>query len=112
MSEVTIIPFEEKYTQEVVDLILPIQRDEFNIDISIEDQPDLLRIKEEYIDTGGNFWVALSEGKVIGTIALVKLENHYGAIKKNVCGEVLSRRKASWQKITGNVGYLLQRSRL
>lgn len=82
MSEVTIIPFEEKYTQEVVDLILPIQRDEFNIDISIEDQPDLLRIKEEYIDTGGNFWVALSEGKVIGTIALVKLENHYGAIKK------------------------------
>ena len=82
MSEVTIIPFEEKYTQEVVDLILPIQRDEFNINISIEDQPDLLRIKEEYIDTGGNFWVALSEGEVVGNIALVKLENHYGAIKK------------------------------
>ncbi|MBO0451906.1 GNAT family N-acetyltransferase [Candidatus Enterococcus murrayae] len=82
MAEVTIVPFEEKYTQEVVDLILPIQREEFNIDISIEDQPDLLRIKEEYIDTGGNFWVALSNGHVVGSIALVKLENHCGAIKK------------------------------
>lgn len=82
MAEVTIVPFEEKYTQEVVDLILPIQRCEFNIDISIEDQPDLLRIKEEYIDTGGNFWVALSKGKVVGSIALVKLQNHCGAIKK------------------------------
>lgn len=45
MSEIKIVPFEEKYTQQVVDLILPIQRNEFNIDISIEDQPDLLRIK-------------------------------------------------------------------
>lgn len=82
MSEIKIVPFEEKYTQQVVDLILPIQRDEFNIDISIEDQPDLLRIKQEYIDIGGNFWVALFNDQVIGTIALVKLENHCGAIKK------------------------------
>ncbi len=82
MSEVKIVLFEEKYTQEVVDLIIPIQRNEFNIMLSVEDQPDLLRIKEEYIDTGGNFWVALFEGKVIGTIALVKLQNHCGAIKK------------------------------
>ncbi|MFR3684375.1 MAG: GNAT family N-acetyltransferase [Enterococcus sp.] len=82
MNEIEIVPFEEKYTQQVVDLILPIQRDEFNIDISIEDQPDLLSIQEEYIDTGGNFWIALSDSRVIGTIALVKLENHCGAIKK------------------------------
>lgn len=31
MSEVKIVPFEEKYTQEIVDLIIPIQREEFNI---------------------------------------------------------------------------------
>ncbi|MGX7204923.1 GNAT family N-acetyltransferase [Enterococcus pingfangensis] len=77
-----IIPFEEKYTQEVVELILSIQRDEFQIDLTVEDQPDLLKIKEEYIETGGNFWIALSDDQVIGTIALVKLENHCGAIKK------------------------------
>lgn len=82
MSEVKIVPFEEKYTQEIVDLIIPIQREEFNIQLTVEDQPDLLTIQEEYINTGGNFWVALFDDKVIGTIALVRLENHCGAIKK------------------------------
>lgn len=77
-----IIPFEEKYTQEVVELILSIQRDEFQIDLTVEDQPDLLKITEEYIETGGNFWLALADDQVIGTIALVKLKNHCGAIKK------------------------------
>lgn len=82
MSEVKIVPFEEKYTQEIVDLIIPIQREEFNIQLTVEDQPDLLTIREEYINTGGNFWVALFDDRVIGTIALVRLENHCGAIKK------------------------------
>lgn len=82
MSEVTIIPFEEQYTSQVVDLILPIQQEEFGIDISIKDQPDLLNIKEVYIETGGNFWIALADGKVVGTIALVALQDHNGAIKK------------------------------
>jgi N-acetylglutamate synthase-like GNAT family acetyltransferase len=82
MSEVKIVPFEEKYTQEIVELIIPIQREEFNIQLTVEDQPDLLTIQEEYINTGGNFWVALFDDKVIGTIALVRLENHCGAIKK------------------------------
>ncbi|WP_313631504.1 GNAT family N-acetyltransferase [Enterococcus devriesei] len=82
MSEVTIIPFEEQYTSQVVELILPIQQEEFGIDISIKDQPDLLNIKEEYIETGGNFWIALADGKVVGTIALVALQDHNGAIKK------------------------------
>ncbi|MGM0303308.1 hypothetical protein IGI66_002973 [Enterococcus sp. AZ048] len=82
MSEVKIVPFEEKYTEEIVDLIIPIQREEFNIKLTVEDQPDLLTIQEEYINTGGNFWVALFDDKVIGTIALVRLENHCGAIKK------------------------------
>ncbi len=82
MSEVMIIPFEEQYTSQVVELILPIQQEEFGIDISIKDQPDLLNIKEEYIETGGNFWIALADGKVVGTIALVALQDHNGAIKK------------------------------
>ncbi|MGM0168528.1 hypothetical protein IGI39_004283 [Enterococcus sp. AZ135] len=99
MSEVTIVPFEEKYTQEVVDLILPIQREEFNIDISIEDQPDLLIIKKEYIDTGGNFWVALADNKVVGTIALVKLENHCGAIKKMFAAKAFRGEKRVGKKL-------------
>lgn len=81
MSEITIIPFEKHYESQVIDLIIPIQR-EFGVDVTLEDQPDLLRIQEEYIETGGNFWVALADRQVVGTIALVKLENGNGAIKK------------------------------
>lgn len=82
MSKIEIIPFEEKYTQEIVELILSIQRDEFHIDLTVDDQPDLLKIKKEYIESGGNFWIALFDDHVIGTIALVKLKNQKGAIKK------------------------------
>ena len=81
MSEITITPFKKQYESEVVDLIISIQND-FGVDVTLEDQPDLLRIEEEYIHTGGNFWVALSENHVVGTIALVKLGNGNGAIKK------------------------------
>ncbi|MGL9730938.1 GNAT family N-acetyltransferase [Enterococcus sp. DIV0756] len=99
MAEISIVPFDEPYTQEIVDLILPIQREEFDIAISIEDQPDLLRIREEYIETGGNFWVALSEGKVVGTIALVKLENHCGAIKKMFAAQEFRGEKQVGRKL-------------
>lgn len=33
----TIIPFEEKYNQAVIDLIMAIQQDEFDLPISIEE---------------------------------------------------------------------------
>ena len=81
MSELTILPYEKRYETEVVELIISIQG-EFGVAVTLEDQPDLLRIDEEYIQTGGNFWVALSDNQVVGTIALVKLENGNGAIKK------------------------------
>lgn len=81
MSEVTIKPFEKRYESGVTQLITSIQK-EFGINITLEDQPDLLRIEEEYIETGGNFWIALSDDQVVGTIALVKLANGNGAIKK------------------------------
>ncbi|MGM0214118.1 GNAT family N-acetyltransferase [Enterococcus sp. AZ109] len=81
MSEVTIKPFEKRYESKVIELITSIQK-EFAINITLEDQPDLLRIEEEYIENGGNFWIALSDDQVVGTIALVKLKDGNGAIKK------------------------------
>lgn len=81
MSEITITPFEKQYESQVIDLIIPIQK-EFGVEVTLKDQPDLLRIQEEYIETGGNFWIALADNQVVGTIALVKLENGNGAIKK------------------------------
>jgi N-acetylglutamate synthase-like GNAT family acetyltransferase len=74
--------YEEKYRQGIVDLILPIQQQEFGIPISINDQPDLLSIASFYQKENGNFWVALEEEKVVGTIALVDIGNSQAALRK------------------------------
>lgn len=70
------------YSEQVIDLILNIQQKEFNIPITIEDQPDLTRIESFYKETGGNFWGAFVEGELVGSIALVKFDERAGAIRK------------------------------
>ena len=60
---------------EVIALVLHCQNDGTRPLVSVEDQPELLRIKEEYIDGGGNFWVAKENGKVAGTIGLMNKGN-------------------------------------
>ena len=54
----------------VIELILPIQREEFGISITAEDQPDLQDIPEFYQTGAGNFWVAKAATRIVGTIAL------------------------------------------
>jgi N-acetylglutamate synthase-like GNAT family acetyltransferase len=79
---IEIIPFEPIYSDGVIDVILPIQRIEFGIDISLDDQPDLRIIPEFYQRGIGNFWVALDQGEVVGTIALVDIQNNQAALRK------------------------------
>ncbi|MCY0970751.1 GNAT family N-acetyltransferase [Chryseobacterium wangxinyae] len=67
---------------QITELILNIQKNEFNISISIEDQPDLLAIEDFYISNGGNFFGAFKDDELVGTIALVKFDNNSGAIRK------------------------------
>lgn len=50
--------------------------------MSIQEQPDLLDIEQYYQQNGGNFWVALSDGKVIGTIGLMLKDQHCAVLKK------------------------------
>jgi len=66
----------------IVDLILPIQQMEFNVPITLEQQPDLLDIEGFYIRPGGGFWGAFSEEKLVGTIALIATGHRAGAIRK------------------------------
>ena len=47
------------YDDEIISLILSIQNDEAGIGLSIQEQPDLLDIKQYYQQPGGNFWIAL-----------------------------------------------------
>ncbi|MBT2619629.1 GNAT family N-acetyltransferase [Chryseobacterium sp. ISL-6] len=75
-------PIGNTYSEQVIDLILNIQQKEFNIPITIEDQPDLLKIESFYRERGGNFWGAFIDGELVGTIALVKFDDNAGAIRK------------------------------
>lgn len=54
----------------VLDVILPIQREEFGIEITAGDQPDLNAIGDFYQSGRGGFWVAEHDGAIVGTIGL------------------------------------------
>ncbi|KOP38188.1 N-acetyltransferase [Flavobacterium sp. WLB] len=73
---------ENQYSNVIVDLILNIQQKEFNVPITIEDQPDLLTIDDFYYASGGGFWGAFIKEELVGTIALVKFSDTEAAIRK------------------------------
>jgi len=77
-----IITYQEKYKQQIIDLILHIQNDEAGIDLSLEEQPDLLDIPAYYEKDGGEFWLAVEGNVVIGTLALMNKGNGNGVLKK------------------------------
>ncbi|MEO8534509.1 MAG: GNAT family N-acetyltransferase [Flavobacterium sp.] len=78
----TILPVQNEYEKEIVDLILEIQQNEFNVQLTLADQPDLLNIKNFYFQSGGCFLGAFIDGKLVGTIALIKFNKETGAIRK------------------------------
>ena len=79
---IEIVPFSPQYADGVVAVILPIQQAEFDLPITLEEQPDLKDIPAFYQRGEGNFWVALDGGKVIGTVALLDIGNHQAALRK------------------------------
>lgn len=68
--------------EEIIALVLHCQNDGTRVEVSVDDQPDLLHIKEKYIDNGGNFWVAKENGKVAGTIGLMMYGDSIAVLKK------------------------------
>lgn len=77
-----IITYQEKYKQQIIDLILHIQNEEAKINLSLEEQPDLLDIPYFYEKDGGEFWLAIEDDAVIGTLALMNKGNGNGILKK------------------------------
>lgn len=82
MKEISIQSWSPAFQQEVIDLILSIQQHEFAVAITLEDQPDLKDVPGFYRKGAGNFWVAIVENKVVGTIALLDIGNNLGALRK------------------------------
>jgi N-acetylglutamate synthase-like GNAT family acetyltransferase len=81
-SPISIEPFAPEYTAQVIELILPIQRDEFGVQITAADQPDLQNIPSFYQRERGNFWVALHGQVVVGSVALLDIGDGQGALRK------------------------------
>ncbi|MEI7582510.1 GNAT family N-acetyltransferase [Runella sp.] len=80
---IQISQYQPTYQQPIIDLILDIQQNEFNVPITLEDQPDLLIIPDFYCQNAGDFWIATtSENQLIGTIALIDIGNGMGALRK------------------------------
>ena len=77
-----VVAFEPRFAAEVIELILSIQRGEFDIEITAEQQPDLADIPGFYQRGCGNFWVAVHSGRVVGTISLLDIGSQQGALRK------------------------------
>jgi N-acetylglutamate synthase-like GNAT family acetyltransferase len=63
----------------VVDLVLPVQQDEFGIAITYDDQPDL---QDPLAFFGDRFWVAEDDGRVVGCIGLLDVGEGTGVVRK------------------------------
>lgn len=92
MAEIEIRPFAEGDADDVLSVILPIQREEFGIDITADAQPDLRVIPDFYQSGKGQFWVAVKDGAIVGTLGLKDIGNHQAALRKMfVAAEVRGR---------------------
>ena len=82
MENIDIRRFDPSHGQAVLELILAIQREEFDIQITANDQPDLQDIPAFYQTGAGNFWVAKAGDRVVGTIGLKDIGNNGVALRK------------------------------
>ncbi len=79
---ISIIQFEDRYTQDVIDLVLHFQNDGTRPFVTVNDQPDLLNIKENHINAGGDFWIAIDNDKLIGSIGIMPYSKEVAVLKK------------------------------
>lgn len=70
---IAIKEFNTFYQTQVVEHILDIENNEFNMALTLEMQPDLADINGMYQKRNGNFWVALYNNTVIGSIGIYPL---------------------------------------
>ena len=81
-SETLIKYHNAEYKSDVINLILYIQNYESKINLSLAEQPDLNDIEKFYRKGGGQFWIAVENNRVIGTIGIMNKGNGFGIMKK------------------------------
>ncbi len=81
-DEARIRAFRPGDEQGVIDLILPIQREEFGLAITAADQPDLRTVPAFYQTGRGAFLVAEIGNRIVGTIGMKDVGEGNGALRK------------------------------
>ena len=79
---ITIEEFRSSYQAEVVNHILDIENNEFNMDLTLELQSDLKDIYSSYQKQNGNFWIALDNNSIVGTIGIYSLAESTGELRR------------------------------
>jgi N-acetylglutamate synthase-like GNAT family acetyltransferase len=82
MSLLNITNFSKSDEKQVIALIIQIQRNEFAVEITEDDQPDLKQVDSFYQQGNGQFWLAKIESELVGTIALLDIGNQQCVIRK------------------------------
>ena len=100
-----IIPYQECYNNKVISLILPIQNKEYDLNLSIDEQPELKNIGKTILFNGGRFWIALDNNEVIGTIALLRVSENGGILKKFFVSEEYRGEKVGLQLYTALMAF-------
>ncbi len=77
-----IVSYRAEHSAAVSELVLSIQREEFGFPITLEDQPDLQDVEGFFREGEGNFWVAIADAAVVGTIGLKDIGNRHFALRK------------------------------
>ncbi len=90
---ISIIPFKNCYTQEVIDLVLHFQNDGTRPLVTVDNQPDLLNIVDAYINVGGNFWVAIDNNRVVGSIGIMPCNEEVAILKKSLYMKSIRERR-------------------
>ena len=86
-KKIEIIEYSDDYYKKIINLILHIHRTEFDMAVALDEEPDLLDIPRFYQKGIGNFWIALRNSEVIGTIALMDIGQGFGALRKMFVNE-------------------------
>ena len=79
-----IVPYQNNphHLAQLVDLINYCQNIEAKLNIKMTEQDDIFQISSYYQSKGGNFWIALEENQVVGSIALLPIGNQTAVLKK------------------------------
>lgn len=94
--KVKIEQYSDEYNDQVKELIFDVYENEIG-QHSRSGRPDVNNISEVYQNNGGNFWVAINDGKVVGTIGLRNQEEkrtslHRFCVEKQFRGKGVSNK--------------------